>query len=120
MLGFEVEHGRFGCWRPPLADAAWLARSAWMDDAGTRLWPLLGAVYAVEAVKRVRGLRLVGLAPKRHAKPVAAPAVGTVAAPAAPAASRNLRREVDFSEFLVMRYLPRDRFICGRLLRRFS
>lgn len=75
LLGFEVEHGRFGCWRLPLADAGWLARSAWMDGAGARLWPLLGAVYAVEAVKRVRGLRLVGLAPQRHAKAVAAPAV---------------------------------------------
>lgn len=64
LLGFEVEGGRFGCWRPPLAGERWLQRFAWMDPIGERWWPVLGAVYMICAVKRVRGMRLVGLA--RH------------------------------------------------------
>jgi SAM-dependent methyltransferase len=75
LLGFEVERGRFGCWRPPLGNEAWLQRSAWMERAGARLWPVLGATYAVEAVKRVRGMRLVGLARRHRVTRAAAAAV---------------------------------------------
>ena len=75
LLGFEVERGRFGCWRPPFGSAAGLARLPWIERAGQRVWPVLGAVYLVEAVKRVRGMRLVGLARQRQIKPQAAPAV---------------------------------------------
>ncbi len=62
LLGFEVEAGRFGCWRPPCASERWLQRYAWMDSLGDRWWPVFGAVYYLHAVKRVRGMRLVGLA----------------------------------------------------------
>lgn len=62
LLGFEVEAGRFGCWRPPCASERWLQRYAWMDTMGDRWWPVFGAVYYLHAVKRVRGMRLVGLA----------------------------------------------------------
>jgi SAM-dependent methyltransferase len=62
LLSFEVEGGRFGCYRPPCASARWLERSAWMENMGERWWPVLGAVYYLVAVKRVRGMRLVGLA----------------------------------------------------------
>lgn len=75
LLGFEVERGRFGCWRLPLANERWLQRGAWLDSAGARAWPVLGAVYALAAVKRVRGMRLVGLARRRQAPAAAAPAV---------------------------------------------
>lgn len=75
LLGFEVEHGRFGCWRPPLRSDAGLARFAWMETAGARGWPVLGAVYMIEAVKRVRGMRLVGLARRQTVGQRAAPAV---------------------------------------------
>jgi len=75
LLGFEVERGRFGCWRPPLRSERGLARLGWMETAGARGWPVLGAVYLVEAVKRVRGMRLVGLARRRSTAPQAAPAV---------------------------------------------
>ncbi len=75
LLGFEVERGRFGCWRPPFGSAAGLARLAWIEQVGQRVWPVLGAVYLVEAVKRVRGMRLVGLARQRQVTPQAAPAV---------------------------------------------
>lgn len=75
LLGFEVEAGHFGCWRPPLASERWLQRFAWMDRIGDRWWPVLGAVYVICAVKRVRGMRLVGLARKERRKPKAATAV---------------------------------------------
>lgn len=70
LLGFEVEAARFGCWRPPLRSPAWLDRFAWADAVGKTWWPVLGAVYCVQAVKRVRGMRLVGLsrAEVRHAR----------------------------------------------------
>lgn len=75
LLGFEVEGGSFGCWRPPLKTQAWLNRFAWMDRLGDRWWPVLGAVYFIVAVKRVRGMRLVGLIKKRQPLTRAAPAV---------------------------------------------
>lgn len=75
LLSFEVETGRYGCYRPPLLSEKWMARMAWMDQAGERWWPVFGAVYFVVAVKKVRGMRLVGLAPARRQVPKAAPAV---------------------------------------------
>jgi SAM-dependent methyltransferase len=62
LLGFEIETGRFGCYVPPLHSQAWLDRWQWMEAVGDRWWPVLGAVYTLSAVKRVRGMRLVGLA----------------------------------------------------------
>ncbi len=67
LLSFEVEGGRFGCYRPPWRSARWLERSAWLERVGERWWPVLGAVYFLVAVKRVRGMRLVGLA-RREAR----------------------------------------------------
>jgi SAM-dependent methyltransferase len=77
LLSFEIERGRFGCYRPPLASQRWLARFGWMEPAGDRWWPVFGAVYFLVAVKRVRGMRLIGLAKRERAKNHAAPAVVT-------------------------------------------
>lgn len=98
LLGFEVERGRFGCWRPPLRSEAGLARFAWMEAAGARGWPVLGAVYMVEAVKRVRGMRLVGLARRERAgQRAAAPAVvanrATLVARALPQATEQTQEQ---------------------------
>lgn len=60
LLSFEVESGRFGCYRPAVSDALWLERFQWMDKVGARWWPILGAVYFLVATKRVRGMRLLG------------------------------------------------------------
>ena len=62
LLDFEVDQGRFGCYRLPLSGPRWLDRMAWMDRAGDRSWPFLGAAYILQGIKRVRGMRLVGLA----------------------------------------------------------
>ena len=73
LLSFEVEDGRFGCYRLPVGSQKWLARFEWMDRAGDRWWPVFGAVYFVVAVKRVRGMRLVGLARAQRQLAPAAP-----------------------------------------------
>ena len=74
LLSFEVEDGRFGCYRPPFASLKWLSRFAWADRVGERWWPVFGAVNFVVAVKRVRGMRLVGMVRTQRAVPNAAPA----------------------------------------------
>lgn len=72
LLSFEVEGARFGCFRPPVDQARWLERWAWADRVGGRWCPVAGGVYALLAVKRVRGMRLVGLA-RRQARYANAP-----------------------------------------------
>ena len=59
LLSLEIEVGRFGCYRPAFSSQAWLQRFGWMDAAGARWWPILGAVYFLVAVKRVRGMTLL-------------------------------------------------------------
>jgi len=75
LLGFEIEAGRFGCYRPPLRSERWLQRWQWLESAGDRWWPVLGAVYFLVAVKRVRGMRLVGRVRSGRRQASAAPAV---------------------------------------------
>ncbi len=81
LMSLEIERGRFGCYAPAARSDVWLQRMAWMDKTGDRWWPVFGAVYFLVAVKRVRGMRLVGLARRDKAKVVPAPAVVTNRAP---------------------------------------
>jgi SAM-dependent methyltransferase len=60
LLSFEVESGNFGCYRPAMKSEKWLDRYDWLDSAGERWWPIFGAVYFIVAVKRVRGIKLIG------------------------------------------------------------
>ena len=73
LLGFEVEVGRFGCYRPALSGESWLQRFEWMDRAGECWWPIFGAVYFVVAVKRVRGMTLLSPAWKAASALASAP-----------------------------------------------
>lgn len=75
LLDFEIEAGGFGCWRPPMASQRWLDRFSWMDRVGSHWWPVFGAVYCLVAVKRVRGMRLIGLARSERVTPKAAQVV---------------------------------------------
>lgn len=95
LLSFEVESGRFGCWRPPTGSQQWLDRFAWADRSGERWWPVFGAVYFVVAVKRVRGMRLVGLVRAQHR-----PAHAQAPVVAAPRQSREVN-------------IPEDRHMSG-------
>lgn len=79
LLSFEVESGRFGCYIPPFTSERWLSRFAWMERAGDRWWPVFGALYYVVAVKRVRGMRLVGLV-REASRPKAVAAKAPVSA----------------------------------------
>lgn len=77
LLSFEVEGGRFGCYIPPVRSERWRERLGWLEPLGDRWWPVLGSVYILIAVKRVRGMRLVGLSRSRRRVQAAAPAVVT-------------------------------------------
>nr|WP_144329115.1 methyltransferase domain-containing protein [Tepidimonas charontis] len=76
LLSFEVEYVTYGCYRPAVRTERWLQRFEWMDRWGARWWTPLGAVYFIRAVKRVRGLHLLGPA-WRPLRASAAPAVVT-------------------------------------------
>jgi SAM-dependent methyltransferase len=82
LLSFEVESGSFGCWRPALTSEQWLERFGWVDPIGARWWPIFGAAYCIVAVKRVRGMKLMGRAWR--------PAAGIATAPV-PMANRTQR-----------------------------
>ncbi|HAG77055.1 MAG TPA: SAM-dependent methyltransferase [Thauera sp.] len=59
LLGFEVQGSRFGCHAPPVSSERWLQRWQFLDRAGARWWPVLGAAYLLHGVKRVQGMRLI-------------------------------------------------------------
>jgi SAM-dependent methyltransferase len=63
LLEFEMDRGRFGCYRPMCDTDMWLNRWAWAEAAGDRWWPICGASYLIGAVKRSRSMRWVGLVP---------------------------------------------------------
>ncbi len=60
LLNMEVNRGHFGCYSPPCMTDKWLQRFRFMEKAGDRWWPYFGALYIVQAIKRVKGMRLVG------------------------------------------------------------
>jgi SAM-dependent methyltransferase len=59
LLSFETHAGSFGCYAPPVSSEAWLRRWSFMDAAGDRWWHFAGGAYILQAVKRVRGMRLI-------------------------------------------------------------
>ena len=59
LLGFEVIGGQMACYAPPSRQQKWLERFTFMEAAGERWWPIAGGVYFLQAVKRVRGVRLI-------------------------------------------------------------
>lgn len=60
LLNMEVDRGHFGCYAPPLNSQKWLSRFHLMEAAGSRWWPVFGATYILQAVKRVKGMHLIG------------------------------------------------------------
>jgi SAM-dependent methyltransferase len=59
LLGFEVSAGRLIAYAPPFDQEKWRRRFAFMEPAGDRWWAVGGAVYMLQAIKRVRGMRLI-------------------------------------------------------------
>jgi SAM-dependent methyltransferase len=69
LLDLETRGGRYTAYAPPLRNAAARARWAFMEKAGDRWWPMAGGVYMMQAVKRVRGLRVLQAQPSRRLVP---------------------------------------------------
>ena len=61
LLSFDVTQTHQGAYMPYCQSRQWLRRWAFMDTLALRGWPLQGAVYVVEAIKRVNAAKLVGL-----------------------------------------------------------
>jgi SAM-dependent methyltransferase len=59
LLGYDVSAGRLVCYAPPIASDKWRRRFSFMEPAGDRWWAIGGAVYMLQAIKRVRGMRLI-------------------------------------------------------------
>jgi len=82
LLNLAPSRNHFGCYAPPFRTTQWLNRFAFVEGPGRRWWPYLGAVYIVHAIKRVKGMNIIG--PAWNKKPGKAPA-------AVPATNRNER-----------------------------
>ena len=59
LLGLEPHAGAFGCYAPAVTEAKWLERFRFLDAAGDRWWPIGGAVYVIQAIKRQHGMRMI-------------------------------------------------------------
>jgi SAM-dependent methyltransferase len=59
LLSFDVIGGRMQGYTPPFSQERWLRRFSFLDAAGDRWWPFAGGVYLLQAVKRVRGMRVI-------------------------------------------------------------
>ncbi len=68
LLNFEMRGGRFGRYRPPYISEKWLGRFGFLEHAGDRWWPVAGAVYMMQAIKRVPGMRIITPAWRRARK----------------------------------------------------
>lgn len=76
LLGLESHQGGFGCYAPPFSQQNRLERWRFIELAGNRWWPYGGALYIMQAIKRVHGMRLIQ--PKWHERMARAKAVATV------------------------------------------
>lgn len=61
LLSFDMEDSFLGGYIPYCEQLSWIRRWQFMELIGRRWWPIGGAVYVVRAVKRVSGIRMVGL-----------------------------------------------------------
>jgi SAM-dependent methyltransferase len=66
LLNMGINEAHFGCYAPPCSSEKWLNRFAFMEKAGPRWWPYFGAVYIVHAIKRIKGMHLIGPVWSRH------------------------------------------------------
>lgn len=69
LMGFRVRGGRMMMYRPPLKRSGVYQKLAFLERAGDRWWPMLGAVYVIHA--QLQTLRMIPVAPalKRRAFP---------------------------------------------------
>lgn len=76
LVGLEIVAGSMACYAPPCVEQKWLDRFGFMEKAGDRWWPIAGGVFFLQAIKRVRGIRLImpkwgeRAAPEKNLSPV--------------------------------------------------
>ena len=80
LLNYSLDRGHFGCYKLPLQGKASMTRMDFLEPMGNRWWPIFGAVFLVSAIKRQKGMRLIG-----QVQPLRVPAITQLA----PAAERN-------------------------------
>src|SRR5690625_7620783 len=56
-----MEESFLGGYIPYCETPRWIRRWQFMERLGRRWWPIGGAVYVIRAVKRVSGMRMLGL-----------------------------------------------------------
>jgi SAM-dependent methyltransferase len=83
LLNYSLDRGHFGCYKLPLQGEASMGRMDYLEPMGNRWWPIFGAVFLVSAIKRQKGIRLIG-----QVQPLRVPAIAQLA----PAAERNTFR----------------------------
>jgi len=60
LLSYTPSDSQHGCFRPACMSERWLERFSFIERAGDRWWPILGAVYLQSAIKRLPGMTLQG------------------------------------------------------------
>jgi SAM-dependent methyltransferase len=84
LLNYSLDRGHFGCYKFPLHGEPAMNRMDFLEPMGNRWWPIFGAVFIVSAIKRHKGMRLIG-----QVSSVRLPAINQLA----PAAERNQLRD---------------------------
>lgn len=59
VLGMTPDGGAAALYRPVVSKPRWWGKLAWLEAAGARWWPGLGAIYLLSAVKRREGMRMM-------------------------------------------------------------
>jgi SAM-dependent methyltransferase len=59
LLGLEFVSGNMNCYEPPINDEKWLNRFEFMDQIGSKWWPMMGGFYFIVAKKRVVNMTLL-------------------------------------------------------------
>lgn len=59
LLGFEVQWQQVAGWTPTWRSERWFQRWSWLESPGRRWCPVFAGAYAMLAVKRVPGVRLL-------------------------------------------------------------
>jgi SAM-dependent methyltransferase len=85
LLNFDMRGGRFGCYKPAFESEQWLQRFDFLDRTGARWWPVAGAVYVMQAKKRMAGMRVITPAWRRNAR------VARALTPVAPKTSQRTK-----------------------------
>ena len=86
LLNMASNKHYLGCYAPPFTSEHWIDRFEFLEGAGGRWWPYLGAVYIVHAIKRIKGMTMVG--PAWSKKPASVPQ-------AVPATNRKRKQYLD-------------------------